>query len=161
MNNRRTVLDVIEVREPCTASWESMRGDERVRFCTHCQKHVHNLSAMPRDEAERLACEQAGRLCVRFEQAPGSGAVVTLDYRPAKPPRRRGLFWATLGVAGALAAAAPNGIYSRVPSKRTVILGQMCPIPPTTTPTTLPVPAPTTPAGPGAPADSADPAAEG
>src|SRR5688572_2122607 len=133
MNNNRTVLDVIEVREPCTASWESMRGDERVRFCTHCGKHVHNLSAMPRDEAERMVCEQAGALCVRYEQAPGGG-VVTLDYRPAKPPCRRGLFWATLGVAGALAALAANQIYSRG-TRGTVVMGGICPPPPSATTT--------------------------
>src|SRR3954470_19236031 len=85
MNHRRPTLDVIQVASPCTASWEQMKGDEQRRFCDHCNKFVHDLSAMPTDEAEKLVCSAAGQLCVRFARDTRSGQLITLDYRP--PPR--------------------------------------------------------------------------
>ena len=60
--SRTMPLEVIRVDEPCKADWDAMTGDAARRFCAGCQKHVHNLSAMPREEAERLVCESAGRL---------------------------------------------------------------------------------------------------
>ena len=44
MNTQRMSLDVITVAEPCTESWEGMSGDDRVRYCQGCRKHVYNLS---------------------------------------------------------------------------------------------------------------------
>ena len=37
-----------------------MVGDERVRACGSCDKHVYNLSAMTRDEAQALIIERNG-----------------------------------------------------------------------------------------------------
>jgi hypothetical protein len=82
----RHALNVLQVASPCDASWDQMSGDAQRRFCTHCNKFVHDLSAMPTDQAEKLVCESAGSLCVRFARDARTGAVLTLDYRP--PPRR-------------------------------------------------------------------------
>lgn len=60
----------LTVNAPCTAEWDSMTGNEQVRFCTHCDKSVHNLSAMTRKEALRLVRDSAGGLCVRFHSDP-------------------------------------------------------------------------------------------
>src|SRR5579864_2028571 len=35
---RLPMLDGISVASPCDASWEAMKGDERVRFCGACEK---------------------------------------------------------------------------------------------------------------------------
>ena len=53
MTQRRTLipLEIIEIASPCTASWDAMHGDNRVRFCDQCNLHVYNLSAMSRQEA--------------------------------------------------------------------------------------------------------------
>ena len=59
-------LDNVTVASPCPAEWESMFGDERVRFCGQCQLNVYNLSGMARREAERLVANAEGRVCVRF-----------------------------------------------------------------------------------------------
>lgn len=85
-----------------------MRGDERGRFCGHCQKSVHNLSAMTSDEAERLVCQAAGSLCVRYNVA-ADGKVLTLDY-PAATGRRRWSWrvWALVGLCGALVTGVVN-----------------------------------------------------
>ncbi len=67
-------LNVIEIRQPCSADWGAMAGDRRRRHCAACDLAVHNLSAMPRKQAQRLIAEADGRLCVRFEQ-DGRGRV--------------------------------------------------------------------------------------
>lgn len=125
-------LEQVRVGEPCPADWEAMRGDERVRFCEGCRRHVHNLSAMTRDEAERLVCEAAGRLCVRFQPSP-AGGVLTLDYQKARPHARR-RFWGLLGVGGAVAAWASYAIAGRMrpaPPPPPMLMGVMvaCPAP--------------------------------
>src|SRR4051812_9906801 len=109
----RVPLEVMRVGTPCDQDWSAMAGDERRRFCAGCGKHVHNLSAITRAEAERLVCEQAGNLCVRFAVA-GDGGVQTLEYRtPATSPRRSWRFWALLGGVGATIAAAANVLVGR------------------------------------------------
>src|SRR3954465_2557570 len=83
-----------------------MAGDRRVRFCPQCKKNVYNLSAMPRDEAERLVCESAGNLCVRFYR-DAAGRVITLDYRRPAGPQRGWRYWTGVG---ALVAVVVGGI---------------------------------------------------
>lgn len=80
-----------------------MRGDDRVRFCAHCQRHVHDLSAMTEDEATRLICDQAGELCVRYSR-DAKGRTATLQYQSAGEGTKRGWrFWSVFGVGGAIA----------------------------------------------------------
>src|SRR5262245_61842697 len=101
MSSRRA-LDVIQVAQPCPAAWDEMEGDHRRRFCDRCQKHVHDVSAMPQDEAERLLCESAGSLCVRFARDAESGRVITLDYRPKPTTTRRRALLKIASIVGAL-----------------------------------------------------------
>lgn len=56
----------INIEEPCHQSWEQMRGDEQRRFCDHCDKHVHNLSAMTKAQAQELL-EREADLCVIYK----------------------------------------------------------------------------------------------
>jgi hypothetical protein len=65
---RLPVLPNINIASPCTADWNKMTGDERVRACADCNKNVYNLSDMTRDEAEALIIEKEGKLCVRYYQ---------------------------------------------------------------------------------------------
>jgi hypothetical protein len=109
MNSHRIVLEQIDVPEPCPADWDAMTGDGPVRFCQHCRKNVYNLSEMPRDEAERLVCESAGSLCVRFYRLQG-GEVLTLDYRQPEKPKRGWRYWTMVGAIGALMASAANAL---------------------------------------------------
>src|SRR5437868_3988059 len=73
-----------------------MSGDERVRFCSACEKNVHNLSALTRREAEGLLRASSGNLCARFI-ADADGGVLTLD---------RNIAWKRRVVAGFSAALA-------------------------------------------------------
>ena len=55
-----------------------MDGNDRVRFCGHCQMNVYNLSALSRVEAETLIASSEGRICARlFRRADGT--VITRD----------------------------------------------------------------------------------
>src|SRR5262245_19117449 len=70
---RRSLLDGARIASPCDARWDLMRGDDRSRFCEGCQKHVYNLAAMTREEAERLIVEKEGDLCARgYQRADGT-----------------------------------------------------------------------------------------
>ena len=55
-----------------------MTGDDRVRFCAQCQKHVYNLSEMTAEAASDLIRAKEGQLCVRFYQRE-DGTVLTAD----------------------------------------------------------------------------------
>ena len=107
MSTERLSLDVIQIDSPCTENWDAMRGDECVRFCQGCQKHVFNLSAMTRPEAERVVCEAAGHLCVRFFPAE-DGSVRTLEYRGPIGRRRGWRFWTAIGTCAAALVAGVN-----------------------------------------------------
>ncbi len=72
------ILGAVRVASPCKASWEQMQGDERVRHCEACKKHVYNLSGMTRSEAEALVTGAEGKLCVRFYRRP-DGTMLTQD----------------------------------------------------------------------------------
>ncbi|NHZ43394.1 hypothetical protein [Massilia aquatica] len=72
-------LHLVEIPVPCTASWEDMTGDVRVRHCEGCNKNVFNLSAMPAVEGAALIAENLnGELCVRMEKRH-DGSVVSSD----------------------------------------------------------------------------------
>lgn len=80
MNNKNgsSVLNQIQIASPCTVDWDSMTGDERVRFCGQCQKNVYNLSQMNAKEAEQLVLKTEGKICVRFYQRR-DGSMLTED----------------------------------------------------------------------------------
>src|ERR1041385_2964046 len=105
----RHFLKTITVPSPCTADWNSMRGNDQVRFCDHCQLHVHNVSQMTRAQAELLVARSNGKLCVRYVRDP-NGSVITIDRAPKLYSLSRrvsrfaaGAFTAALSVSSAVA----------------------------------------------------------
>ena len=66
------------IRQRCSADWDKMRGDDKRRFCEHCQRFVHNVSAMSRAERERLARPENMQECVYYSQR-SSGEVADLS----------------------------------------------------------------------------------
>jgi len=82
------VLDNIRIASPCTADWNTMTGDDRVRHCGSCKKDVFNLSSMRRDEAEALIREKNGDLCARYYQR-GDGTIILADCTIGKKQRRK------------------------------------------------------------------------
>jgi hypothetical protein len=118
-----------------------MTGDDRQRFCAHCRKFVHNLTAMPRDEAERLVCRSAGELCVRFARDPQTEQVITLDYQPRTINTRRrrrviaviATVLATCGAGGSWAAMRLFGTPPPAPPIK-FVAGRLMPLRPTVPP---------------------------
>lgn len=100
------MLDRIAVASPCSASWDEMLGDERVRFCLACEKNVYNLSNMPREDAEALLAKSAGgEVCVRFYRR-ADGTVMTSDCPVGATKKRRKKMALAIAGAGAMAVAA-------------------------------------------------------
>jgi hypothetical protein len=126
-------LQRLAVTSPCTQDWDSMIGNDRVRFCDHCSLHVHNISAMTRAEAFRLAHRSQGRLCVRYHSTTQNPIVTrTPESRRLYQIGRRvsrlasGAFSATLSVSAAFAEPAPNihrdtSVVSQVIEQRTLV----------------------------------------
>lgn len=65
-----------------------MDGDERVRFCGSCKKHVYNLSALEPDLAERLLEETDNGVCVTYYQRQ-DGTVLHGDCPVGQRDKRR------------------------------------------------------------------------
>ncbi|MGB7161020.1 MAG: hypothetical protein WBD40_23365 [Tepidisphaeraceae bacterium] len=137
----RISLQQVRVAEPCPVAWDSMQGDDKARFCSHCNRHVHNLSAMPQDEAQRLVCESAGRLCIAY--VPNErGGVTPLEYAKPKQPRYGWKLVAAIGGLGGVASALATAVYrpKPPPAGRMMVVGDFAPIrsvAPTTCPTTI------------------------
>jgi hypothetical protein len=131
-------LDVIQVKSPCTASWDDMAGDEQRRFCSHCGKFVHNLSAMPRDEAERLVCSAAGSMCVRFTRDLSTMHTVTLDYRPSPRVSRSRVLAVVLSLLTSTSVTASWAAWKLFrkppPTVRMNVMGDFAPLPVPKTP---------------------------
>ncbi len=133
-----------KVASPCHESWNTMRGNDRARFCDRCSQHVYNLSEMTSEEAEALLYEHSGDLCVRFFQR-ADGTVMTRDCRVGQArKRRRRTIAAGLGVAAVttslIGAQAPGpepvakqvpepSVASAVPLEQ-VTMGMMTSLPP-------------------------------
>jgi len=60
------MLPQLRVASPCTADWERMGGDDRVRYCDQCKLNVYNFSAMSSSEIEQLLLKSTGRVCGRL-----------------------------------------------------------------------------------------------
>lgn len=71
-------LDRVQIATPCTASWDDMVGDDRVRHCAACALEVFNLWEMTRAKATSLLRERTGRLCLRLYRRL-DGTILTRD----------------------------------------------------------------------------------
>ena len=93
------LLDNVRIASPCTARWDDMDGDDRVRQCRDCQRHVFNLSAMRAEDAATLLSDERGKKCLRLYRRT-DGTVMTADCQPGAHRRRvrRAVALSTAGV---------------------------------------------------------------
>lgn len=104
-------LDNIRVAAPCSADWDGMFGNERVRLCEQCHLHVYNLSEMSRVEVNRLINQAEGRLCVRFYRRR-DGSIITQNCPVGlRAIKRRLSRLATAAVSFVLSLMAGVGFY--------------------------------------------------
>jgi hypothetical protein len=76
MSRYQSPLDNIRIASPCSADWNKMYGNDRMRHCGDCKLNVYNLSGMSREAAEDLVMNAEGRLCVRFYRRQ-DGTIIT------------------------------------------------------------------------------------
>ncbi|HMZ79414.1 MAG TPA: carboxypeptidase-like regulatory domain-containing protein, partial [Acidobacteriota bacterium] len=120
MGRSLTLLDRVQVKSPCTEDWNEMVGNDQVRFCSHCSKHVHNLSAMTRREAEELVLKSNGNLCIRYIRRPEDQQIVTLPDWMDRPALRRIALPIAAGVM-AVALNTPPSMAQNSPSAKPAI----------------------------------------
>jgi hypothetical protein len=119
-----SLLDLIVIEIPCTASWDEMTGDNRSRFCSQCQLQVYDISEMTRPEAEALIAKHEGKqLCARFYRRP-DGTVMTRDCFSVRRAARRAatrtvtlVAGLVLGVVGWTAWAFASARFREEPSR--------------------------------------------
>lgn len=157
MTHELPLLDRISVASPCSADWNEMAGDDRVRHCGQCRLNVYNVAEMTRQEAEALIRSREGRLCLRFYRR-SDGTILIKDCPVGLLAIQRRLVRAVAAIAGLLVAlvTAPllAGIYGRTQSgafgpsgifarwidpniEDQFVAGDICILP---TPTTAPAP---------------------
>ena len=71
----KELLQSVFIETPCSVSWDSMTGDDKVRLCSQCNLNVHNLSNMSDEEAALVLQRR------KTERSPG------------EPQRRRRNTW--------------------------------------------------------------------
>jgi ankyrin repeat protein len=115
----RDLRTQLEIKKPCTAAWDQMVGNSRVRFCEHCQLSVNDLSSLTPKGVRRLIAKSKGGLCVRYvRDRNGNPLLAQVPGQLHKISRRvsriaAGMFTATLSLTNAAATiAAPN--YERI-----------------------------------------------
>lgn len=69
---------IFRTGSPCSADWDRMLGNERVRYCPECKRDVYDFSRMSDKDVKRLVSGREQRLCARVRQRP-DGTVVTTD----------------------------------------------------------------------------------
>ncbi len=64
------------IAKPCPKLWSDLVGDDKRRFCSQCQLHVHDLSAMQETERAEFLSAQTGSVCITYELAE-DGSIAT------------------------------------------------------------------------------------
>lgn len=95
-------LEIIEIPEPCTVPWESMTGDDKVRFCSQCTKNVYNLSSLSTAEARGLLISKEGEICISMLKR-ADGTIVSDECPRILKPIRDGYRRLTAAISAVLA----------------------------------------------------------
>lgn len=112
-------LNDLKVAAPCSANWDELSGGEQVRFCSHCNLNVYNLSGMSKNAAESLIARTEGRLCVRFYRRT-DGTILTRNCPVGLHAIRRRLTRTTTAIISAvLSFFAGLGVYTGLSEKET------------------------------------------
>lgn len=85
------MINELAIAAPCPVSWDTMQGDDRVRYCGQCEKNVYDLSEMTSSEIIQLIQEKEGQVCAQLYRRP-DGSVITADC----PVGLRLRFWKRL-----------------------------------------------------------------
>lgn len=120
MTKRSIPLNMISIAAPCSANWNEMTGNDKVRFCQQCSLNVYNLSNMAQDQAEELIRSKEGRLCVRFYRR-SDGTILTQNCPVGLQALKKKIARAATAIISAvLSFGASFGMFTYLTSKKTV-----------------------------------------
>ena len=110
---------VPKLTHPCDQNWSAMTGDDKCRFCSQCQLHVHNLSAMTADE-QSAVISLPGRKCVAMVQDAKAIEVRSgtwlLIHRMVRPFRAAAALMAIVLPLGISSCASPQVVPPSTPA---------------------------------------------
>jgi hypothetical protein len=112
LNKTTDPLSNLKIASPCPIRWEEMKGDDRARFCDHCDLHVYNISELTRRQAVALIEKTEGRLCGRIYRR-ADGSILTRDC----PVGLRAIRKRFARIAGATATAVLSFCFAVVGQK--------------------------------------------
>ena len=97
----------LHIPSPCSVDWDSMIGNDRVRFCEHCQLTVHNIDRASPKQIKRLIARSNGRLCVNYRQPAPQKTPAPILYKIGRRTSviAASAFSATLSITSAVAAS--------------------------------------------------------
>jgi len=78
MTEKNLSFDHLYIASPCSADWDEMSGDDKVRFCNQCKINVYNLSSLTIVQAEELIVKSEGRFCAKLYRRM-DGTIITRD----------------------------------------------------------------------------------
>ena len=98
----------LHITSPCSVDWDSMIGNDRVRFCEHCQLTVHNIDRASPKQIKRLIERSNGRLCVNYRQPAPQKTPAPILYKIGRRTSviAASAFSATLSITSAVGASA-------------------------------------------------------
>ena len=105
--SRKELIQQLRLASPCEVEWDSMIGNDRVRFCEHCRLSVHHVDSLNRKQLRRLIARSHGRLCVNYTRAnvqPEVAFPILHKIGRRTSALAAGAFSATLGISTATAA---------------------------------------------------------
>jgi Carboxypeptidase regulatory-like domain len=78
MKKQTDVLLNLRIASPCHVGWETMSGDDHVRFCVSCKLNVYDLAGLTTAEIKSLVSETEGGICGRLHRR-ADGTIITRD----------------------------------------------------------------------------------
>jgi hypothetical protein len=108
--SRKDFIQQLRITSPCSVEWDAMIGNDRVRFCEHCQLSVHHVDALTRKQFRRLIARSNGRICVNYTRSQQVQNTLPILHKIGRRTSAlaAGAFSATLGLSAATATAQPN-----------------------------------------------------
>lgn len=110
--SNKSFIDSVKVGSPCSENWDEMQGNDKARFCSHCTKHVNNISEMTQKEATRMVRASDYNICIRYKVDPVTKRPIFAEQlfqitRRAPAFAAAGVMSATIGLSTAAYSQSP------------------------------------------------------
>ncbi len=79
-DNELLSLNDFTIPVQCHENWDEMSGNERQKFCQVCNKKVHNVSNITKEEFFQLNSEE-NSICIRFSSTENKTAIAQIKQK--------------------------------------------------------------------------------